>query len=104
MDKSIITQPSTMHLTLLTLKCFSDEDEERAQRVLEASVPQIASILGDDPLTLNLKGLELMNDDPSECNVLYIDVEDDAGKELVLEIAGFLSLFLFLCHLQLLLF
>ena len=91
MDKSIITQPSTMHLTLLTLKCFSDEDEERAQRVLEASVPQIASILGDDPLTLNLKGLELMNDDPSECHVLYVDIQDDENKRKVLQLA---SLFL----------
>ena len=99
MDESIIIQPSRMHLTLVTLKCFTDEDEVKAQQVMQSSAEGLASIIGDEPITLSFKSLELMNDDPSECNVLYIDVEDDAGKELVLEIAGFLSVFLFLCHL-----
>ena len=92
MDKSLLVQPTRMHLTLLTLKCFSDADEELAQRVLEDSLPHISSLISVQPLTLNLAGLNVMNDNPSQCHVLYIDIIDDDIKRKVLQLAGLFHL------------
>ena len=91
MDESILTKPKKMHLTLLTLKCFKDEDEEIARQVFQGCAPEVESILGADGIVITLKGLELMNDDPSECHVLYVDIQDDAGKQKLLQVTSLIA-------------
>jgi hypothetical protein len=39
----------------------------------------LQELLGGGPLVLHLKGLEIMNDDPSDVNVLYLKVNPSGG-------------------------
>ncbi|KAH7832021.1 putative KH domain containing protein [Monocercomonoides exilis] len=89
MDESIVLQPWRMHLTLLTMKAFTDEDEAKIQSIFAQSVNEIAEIIGDEPLKIHLKGIELMNDDPTECHVLYLDVYEDESKDKLIAISDF---------------
>ena len=93
MDPSIVTQPHMMHLTLLTLKIFTDEDELKAKQVLEAEASTISAIIGPQGIKLHLHGLEIMNDDPQECNVLYVDIAEDEDKRKVKELSCLLIQF-----------
>ena len=35
---------------------------------------------GEQPFTVNITGLEIMNDDPAEVDVLYAKVDDPSGE------------------------
>lgn len=75
-EPSLFQNPDKLHLTLLMLRLFTQEEINLAQNLLVSLQPEIAKIFeGDDFVTL--KGLNYMNDDPKEVHVLYLEIEKD---------------------------
>eukprot|EP01025_Chloroclados_australasicus_P064066 TRINITY_DN8512_c2_g1_i2.p1 TRINITY_DN8512_c2_g1~~TRINITY_DN8512_c2_g1_i2.p1 ORF type:complete len:369 (+),score=69.33 TRINITY_DN8512_c2_g1_i2:120-1226(+) len=82
-EDSIFQAPHHLHLTVCMLKLYSDERRLKAKQVLDEVKGEIAQIVGNKPLKVQLATLEYMNDDPSEMNVLYMQVkETDRGDRL----------------------
>eukprot|EP01112_Ceratiomyxa_fruticulosa_P016327 TRINITY_DN4916_c0_g1_i3.p1 TRINITY_DN4916_c0_g1~~TRINITY_DN4916_c0_g1_i3.p1 ORF type:complete len:371 (+),score=67.79 TRINITY_DN4916_c0_g1_i3:152-1264(+) len=82
-EPSIMGSPKTFHLTILMLKLFSNEQIEQAKSVLKTAHAKLYDILATRSLILTLEGLEYMNDDPGEVDVLYAKVkQDEAGDKL----------------------
>ena len=62
----LLVPPNRFHLTLCTLKLLSPHEVARAQDVLESSAPDLRAIVGQSTPPLRLRGLQIMNDDPSQ--------------------------------------
>lgn len=75
LDPSSFMTPEHLHLTIAMLKLYSDEARYRAQMLLKKLQPQILELLAG-PLQVHLQGLEIMNDDPSSIDVLYLQVHE----------------------------
>eukprot|EP00118_Oscarella_pearsei_P001944 m.8956 g.8956 ORF g.8956 m.8956 type:complete len:344 (+) comp20998_c0_seq2:30-1061(+) len=71
-DCTIFQNPAKLHLTIGTLKLFGRQDEEKAIELLRASLDSIIK----DSNVIHLQGLEYMNDDPREVDVLYAVIHD----------------------------
>lgn len=81
LDASIFQTSSMLHLTIGTMALLDQRERELARDVLleckeELILPLLSTVSG---LEIELQGLELMNDDPGEVDVLYIGVQDRAG-------------------------
>jgi len=82
-DKSILQPSKHLHLTVLMLKLFTQKDIDQALSILQELKPKIYDILSTRTLMAKFKGLEIMNDDPSQVDVLYLQVnETEAGDRL----------------------
>jgi len=82
-DASIILPPQQLHLTILMLKLYTKKQIEKVKQILEELKPQIYDTVDTRSLVVNLKGLEIMNDDPSQVDVLYVQIlETDRGGRL----------------------
>jgi len=82
-DPSIQVKPTQFHLTILMLKLYSEELVRKAERILKEVSHKIYDILGSRSLLVNLKGLDYMNDDPTQVDVVYMNVqESDNGTRL----------------------
>eukprot|EP00026_Physarum_polycephalum_P010096 Phypoly_transcript_10247.p1 GENE.Phypoly_transcript_10247~~Phypoly_transcript_10247.p1 ORF type:complete len:378 (+),score=67.83 Phypoly_transcript_10247:179-1312(+) len=79
MHPSIFQDPQQFHLTILMLKLYSLEDVQKAQKILQDAGPKLYDIVGTRSVIIHMKGLEYMNDDPHEVDVLYVKVTDE-GK------------------------
>jgi len=65
------------------LKLYSEELVRRAEHILKEASHKIYDILGSRSLLVNLKGLNYMNDDPSQVDVLYMQAQEpDNGTRL----------------------
>ncbi|OQV24521.1 putative Activating signal cointegrator 1 complex subunit 1 [Hypsibius exemplaris] len=72
---------SKLHLTIGTLALFSQyEYGLAADGLTECFADGLWRELNEGPLHCRLKGLEIMNDDPSEVDVLYAKIEDPTGR------------------------
>jgi len=82
LDESLFQTPNLLHLTLGTLALLDQRERELARDVLlDCKENVIIPLLGDcKELQLELTGLETMNDDPSEVDVMYIGVKESSGK------------------------
>lgn len=81
MDSSIFQTASMLHLTLGTMALLDDRERSLAKELLEECRDQVLEpVLGQEDLVFNLTGLEYMNDDPGEVDVLYCGVKDDTGR------------------------
>ncbi|CAB3384657.1 Hypothetical predicted protein [Cloeon dipterum] len=81
-DSKFLQHASKLHLTLGMLVLLKDDEKSTAASIVEDCVSQN---LRDKhgKLKLRLKGVEIMNDDPTAARVLYGDVvKDDAHDEL----------------------
>eukprot|EP01107_Rhizomastix_libera_P007615 TRINITY_DN2263_c0_g1_i2.p1 TRINITY_DN2263_c0_g1~~TRINITY_DN2263_c0_g1_i2.p1 ORF type:complete len:1105 (+),score=388.13 TRINITY_DN2263_c0_g1_i2:81-3395(+) len=74
-DESLIEDPLKKHVTLFMLKLYGEEQIEKARKCLDESKPEIEKILTLRK-SVSLKGLDIMNDDPSMARVLFAKVED----------------------------
>ncbi|XP_067007831.2 activating signal cointegrator 1 complex subunit 1 isoform X2 [Anabrus simplex] len=75
-DSSIFQSPDKLHLTIGTLVLSDEEERKKAAKVLmECKETVIDPILEHQPLTLRMVGVEYMNDDPAEVDVLYGKIE-----------------------------
>ncbi|KEP66869.1 UNVERIFIED_CONTAM: hypothetical protein HHA_271250 [Hammondia hammondi] len=71
LDDALFAQPNRLHFTILMLHLPTRDSEERCQQLLESIGPQIYDAVDTRSMRLHLKGLEIMNDDPSATHVVY---------------------------------
>ncbi|KAM6265552.1 activating signal cointegrator 1 complex subunit 1 isoform 2-T2 [Porphyrio hochstetteri] len=87
-SSSLFQNPAKLHLTLGTLVLLNDQEIQKArdllQRCKEDFVDQIA---GGKPLTVEVAGVEYMNDDPVMTDVLYAKVHMKDGSDRLQVIA-----------------
>ncbi|NXL86303.1 ASCC1 protein, partial [Alectura lathami] len=87
-SSSLFQNPAKLHLTLGTLVLLSEQEVRRAcdllQRCKEDFVDQIT---GGKPLTVEVAGVEYMNDDPAVMDVLYAKVRTKDGSDRLQAIA-----------------
>uniref|UniRef100_A0A6B2LAP0 K Homology domain-containing protein n=1 Tax=Arcella intermedia TaxID=1963864 RepID=A0A6B2LAP0_9EUKA len=82
-DGSICQPPESLHLTLLMLKLHTEKQVQTAQDILKKITPELYDMLETRSLVVRFKGLEIMNDDPSQVDVLYLQVlETDSSNRL----------------------
>ena len=80
MDEVLFQIPAKTHLTLVMLRLFSKEEEERAVYEIRESLRTLQDKFGSLQFSVKLAGIESMNDDPSAVDVLYAKVFDSSGK------------------------
>ncbi|XP_065699391.1 activating signal cointegrator 1 complex subunit 1 isoform X1 [Patagioenas fasciata] len=87
-SSSLFQNPAKLHLTLGTLVLLNEQEIQKAcellQRCKEDFVDQIA---GGKPLTVEVAGVEYMNDDPAVMDVLYAKVRMKDGSDRLQMIA-----------------
>ncbi|KAM6067526.1 activating signal cointegrator 1 complex subunit 1 isoform 3-T7 [Chlamydotis macqueenii] len=87
-SSSLFQNPAKLHLTLGTLVLLNEQEIRKAcdllQRCKEDFVDQIA---GGKPLTVEVAGVEYMNDDPAMTDVLYAKVHMKDGSDRLQVIA-----------------
>ncbi|XP_049852737.1 activating signal cointegrator 1 complex subunit 1 isoform X1 [Schistocerca gregaria] len=85
-DASIFQVPEKLHLTIGTLVLADNEERKKAGEVLkECKDIVIDPFLGKRPLKLRMTGVEYMNDDPAEVDVLYGKVRVEGSSEYLLQ-------------------
>lgn len=74
--ESIFQNPNKLHLTISVLTLVDDEELNAAKQVLQNCYDEVISNLfpKGKKYSIIIQGLEIMNDDPSEVNVLYGNV------------------------------
>lgn len=82
-DPSILLAPEKMHLTVLMLKLFSAQEINKAKELLKQASAQVYDLLGSRSEVVRLQGLDIMNDDPSAADVVYIKVQEVGDKRLI---------------------
>jgi len=79
-EESIFQTRTLLHLTIGTMALFDDRERALAREILEDCKEQIIlPARGEQAFKVDIVGLEIMNDDPSEVDVLYAKVEDPSG-------------------------
>ncbi|KDR15561.1 activating signal cointegrator 1 complex subunit 1 [Zootermopsis nevadensis] len=87
-DASIFQTPEKLHLTLGTLVIMDAvEREKAAQTLAECKESVIAPLLQNRPLVVCMVGVEYMNDDPAEVDVLYGKVRVKDRSQVLQQIA-----------------
>lgn len=84
--ESIFQLPNKMHLTVNTCTLLSEHEIDQAVSLLEhCRKTFIKDFLNGKKLTVRIKGLEYMNDDPSKVDVLYAKISEVEGSENVIQ-------------------
>ncbi|CAJ0957608.1 unnamed protein product, partial [Mesorhabditis belari] len=76
-DELVYMLPRKLHFTLAVMKLFTKEEKSKASAVLKMAQEKINAITGGKPISVQVVGLEIMNDDPANVNVLYGTVKGD---------------------------
>eukprot|EP00755_Sulcionema_specki_P028116 Sspe_Gene.89205::Locus_61024_Transcript_1_1_Confidence_1.000_Length_1355::g.89205::m.89205/K18666/ASCC1; activating signal cointegrator complex subunit 1 len=82
-DPSIFRSPEKLHLTLVMLRIYSEEDAEVAIKTLKKIEGFVRETFTSSD-RIQLKDLQYMNDDPRQVNVLYLKVKGCEEKILSL--------------------
>ncbi|XP_015600508.1 activating signal cointegrator 1 complex subunit 1 isoform X2 [Cephus cinctus] len=89
-DEDIFQRPHLLHLTLVCLILLDEKEHKQAIETFNACETEIVRpfLRENGPISIKLQGVECMNDDPSDVNVLYtkIQTKDDNLNKLVDEI------------------
>nr|XP_016927889.1 activating signal cointegrator 1 complex subunit 1 [Drosophila suzukii] len=72
-DEELFMPESSIHLTLGVYVLLDDDERQRALKELEDCRPLLADL--KTPFEMKVKGLEIMNDDPSSTRILYGCIE-----------------------------
>ena len=76
LTSEMLAEPNKFHVTLLMLRLLTAREIEAAVTALRAATPTLRDAVGGArAASLRLSGLEYMNDDPSECDVLYAKIQ-----------------------------
>ncbi|CDH49589.1 activating signal cointegrator 1 complex subunit1-like [Lichtheimia corymbifera JMRC:FSU:9682] len=80
LDESIIVDPANIHITLGVFKLLHQDDIEEAVRFLKHECPKIVreAMEGHRNLSAHLRDLKIMQTNPAEAHVLYIEPKDDS--------------------------
>lgn len=68
---SLFILENRLHLTLFTLKLYSQKEKEKAVQILESSQAKLYELAETRTVNFRIKGVESMNHNPSKVNVLY---------------------------------
>jgi len=80
LDKTIFQTETLLHLTVGTMALLDERERNMARELLMDCKEQILlPCIGDGGMEFELTGLEYMNDDPGEVDVLYAGVRDKTG-------------------------
>lgn len=80
-SSNIFININKLHLTVCILTLIGESEIEQSINLLEECRNTfIQEILESKPLDIHIKGLEYMNDDPSQVDVLYAKVEDSSNR------------------------
>ncbi|XP_053163479.1 activating signal cointegrator 1 complex subunit 1 isoform X2 [Hemicordylus capensis] len=80
-SSSLFQNPAKLHLTIGTLALLNDQEIRKAQEILQRCKEDFAdTIAGGKPLTVEIAGIEYMNDDPAMMDVLYAKVHMKDGS------------------------
>jgi len=81
MHETLFQNPTLLHLTLGTMALLDDRERQLARDILEdCSHLVLRPLLGQGDLEVSIEGLEYMNDDPGEVDVLYAKVQEHSGR------------------------
>lgn len=82
----LFIKPDRLHLTICTLVLIDSPERRLATNYLKRFVNAYMKTLDiDGPLKIRLRGLEYMNDDPSETDVLYAKLDPNHEHNLYLQ-------------------
>lgn len=85
-DESIFQNPAKLHLTVGTLVLLNDMEVTKACNQLQECEDFIKTVVGGS-LSLEVAGIEYMNDDPAMVDVLYAKVRAKDGSDKLQVIA-----------------
>ncbi|KAJ8916100.1 hypothetical protein NQ315_004466 [Exocentrus adspersus] len=92
---SIFQKPEKLHLTICTLTLVDDDEVLAAKKILQTCYDEVISAYfkRNDKFEIIMEGVEIMNDDPSEVNVLYgkVHLADTKQTHKLQEIADTIS-------------
>lgn len=87
-DDSIFQFPDKLHLTICTAVLLNELEVDDAGGILESCrMSTVKRLLGNKPLTVSIRGLEYMNDDPGSVDVLYAKVRQVDNANAIQDIA-----------------
>ncbi|CAH2000562.1 unnamed protein product [Acanthoscelides obtectus] len=89
--ESIFQTPNKLHLTICTLTLLDEEEITAAKKILQNCYNEVITKLLQKNKTYRIivEGIEIMNDDPSEVNVLYgkVHMSNEADTLKLQEVA-----------------
>ncbi|POI29861.1 hypothetical protein CIB84_006389, partial [Bambusicola thoracicus] len=81
-SSSLFQNPAKLHLTLGTLVLLNEQEIQRACDLLQQCKEDfVDQITGGKPLSVEVAGVEYMNDDPAMMDVLYAKVHMKDGSD-----------------------
>ncbi|CAM6110479.1 unnamed protein product [Calypogeia fissa] len=83
--KSIFINPRTIHFTILMLKLWNEERVQAAVDVLQKIMPFVHEALEEQPIVVDLQGVECLRGTPEKAHVLYAEVKESRDKGRLLE-------------------
>ncbi|XP_071605060.1 activating signal cointegrator 1 complex subunit 1 isoform X1 [Heliangelus exortis] len=87
-SSSLFQNPAKLHLTLGTLVLLNEQEIRKACDLLQSCKEDfVDQITGGKPLTVEVAGVEYMNDDPAMTDVLYAKVHMKDGSDRLQVIA-----------------
>ncbi|XP_071420505.1 activating signal cointegrator 1 complex subunit 1 isoform X3 [Pithys albifrons albifrons] len=87
-SSSLFQNPAKLHLTLGTLVLLNEQEIQKACDLLQQCKEDfVDQITGGKPLTVEVAGVEYMNDDPAMTDVLYAKVHMKDGSDRLQVIA-----------------
>ncbi|NXT81070.1 ASCC1 protein, partial [Zapornia atra] len=87
-SSSLFQNPAKLHLTLGTLVLLNEQEIQKARDLLQRCKEDFVDhIAGGEPLTVEVAGVEYMNDDPAMTDVLYAKVHMKDGSDRLQAIA-----------------
>jgi len=79
-EDTIFQTESLLHLTVGTMALLDQRERDLARDILlDCKEHVILPLLGSETLSFEVEGLEYMNDDPAEVDVLYVKIKDETG-------------------------
>jgi len=89
-EPSIFQTAAQAHLTILMLRLYNPSDIAKAQRIMGELQSFVDRIFAAED-RISLKGLNYMNDDPSEVHVLYLAVGKNGVDAKILQLVDAVS-------------
>jgi activating signal cointegrator complex subunit 1 len=84
LDENIFQEAAKLHLTICVLVLLDSRERDEVSKLLASLAPEIENITNKKSHRVQLRGLEIMNDDPSEADVLYAKcvLDDDTLQKV----------------------
>ncbi|EFO16406.1 KH domain-containing protein [Loa loa] len=91
-EETVFQESRKLHLTITMLSLLDTDEEKSVSSSLETVInTRVSEILNGKPLEVEIKGLEIMNDDPTRVNVLYALISSEKLSDVVNTIANAMS-------------